>query len=223
MVCVFSFEYSLVASARANYFFLLPSRLCAHLTTLALMHIVSSKNPLVYKAWMLQTVIKMKDWNLLFFNGAPSNNSFINCYPRLKSLLSTRTRYCVLVDWERELFKGENRPTGGAAAETIGTHKNLIKKSTDGQLDFLSFHSLFCTYGHEHNMIHSCSSLLYPLLWNPCLNPLSLKSAADFSKLVLSTCHLRALVLFRLGAAPLSRNLMHETAVVDRICPFCYD
>ena len=88
---------------------------------------------------MLPCVKKLIDWDLYFFNGAPSHDSFVASYPRLKSILSSRVRRNALVDWEKEVFGGGAQPTEASGEEQHAQiHKYIVAKTVNGQSDLLT-------------------------------------------------------------------------------------
>jgi hypothetical protein len=199
----------IINAARANYYLLLQARPASHLSTYALLHIISSPSRNGMRArWLVPLHAVLSKWSICFATGMPSP-AFSDVYMKYKTKLASIIKSCADAEWEVEVI--------GQASLDIHTD---VAVAADPLLGLLNDSNLLLTSGHAHNVMRSPSCVTYPLMVKAS-RVCSTRCVAPYGNACLSPRASRALALFRFGCAPLRRNIAFGTNVVMRVCPFC--
>ena len=116
---------------------------------------------------------------------------------------------CVDNEWEAAVV---GQADVGIHADIVAVDTHLSAEQCDTSLPL--------AFGHAHNVAHSPSCIIYPLMVKSS-QVCSTRAVAPFGYACLSIQASQALVLFRLGCAPLSRNTAFGTNMLSRVCIFC--
>ncbi len=152
-------RYALRGSC-SEYYLQLQARPSNHLTTLALLHIMSSttRNGMRTK-WLAPLHAVLNGWDVCFSNGLPSP-VFSDLYAKNKSILSCIIKTCADSDWEAEVKD----------LADLKIHADVSNPVSDNRLPGVQRDmTMLSTFGYAHNLIHSppcCTNVL--LLCEPC-------------------------------------------------------